>query len=56
MRNSNELGITTEQKYEIFAAANIVGGTMVVAPTRRAAEYWEKLQKQLCLKNQRIIL
>jgi len=40
---SHELGITTEQMYEIFAVANIVGGTIVIPHTRRAAEYWEEL-------------
>ncbi|GMV76890.1 MAG: alkyl hydroperoxide reductase AhpD [Chitinophagaceae bacterium] len=40
-----ELGITTEQLYEIFAVANIVGGTIVIPHTRRAAEYWEALKK-----------
>ena len=38
-----ELDITTEQVYEIFAVANIVGGTIVIPHTRRAAEYWEEL-------------
>ncbi|HEY9340570.1 MAG TPA: carboxymuconolactone decarboxylase family protein [Hanamia sp.] len=41
---SHELGVTTEQMYEIFAVANIVGGTIVIPHTRRAAEYWEELQ------------
>lgn len=41
----HELGITTEQLYEIFAVANIVGGTIVIPHTRRAAEYWEELIK-----------
>jgi AhpD family alkylhydroperoxidase len=40
---SQELGITTEQLYEVFAVANIVGGTIVIPHTRRAAEYWEAL-------------
>ena len=40
---SHELGITTEQMYEVFAVANIVGGTIVIPHTRRAAEYWEQL-------------
>ncbi|MFN4007820.1 MAG: carboxymuconolactone decarboxylase family protein [Chitinophagaceae bacterium] len=39
-----EQGVTTEQLYEIFAVANIVGGTIVIPHTRRAAEYWEALQ------------
>ena len=38
-----ELGITTEEIYEIFSVANIVGGTIVIPHTRRAAEYWEAL-------------
>ena len=42
---SKELGVTTEQMYEIFSVANIVGGTIVIPHTRRAAEYWEELQK-----------
>ena len=40
---SHEQGITTEEIYEIFAVANIVGGTIVIPHTRRAAEYWELL-------------
>lgn len=40
-----ELGVTTEQVYEIFAVANIVGGTIVIPHTRRAAEYWEELMQ-----------
>jgi AhpD family alkylhydroperoxidase len=40
----SELGINTEQVYEIFAVANVVGGTIVIPHTRRAAEYWEALQ------------
>ena len=39
-----EVGISTEQVYEVFAVANIVGGTIVIPHTRRAAEYWEALQ------------
>ncbi len=38
-----ELNINTDQMYEIFAVANIVGGTIVIPHTRRAAEYWEVL-------------
>ncbi|MBC7861563.1 MAG: carboxymuconolactone decarboxylase family protein [Bacteroidia bacterium] len=37
--------ITTEELYEIFAVANIVGGTIVIPHTRRAAEYWEALNE-----------
>lgn len=41
---SHELGITTDEVYEVFAVANIVGGTIVIPHTRRAAEYWEELE------------
>jgi AhpD family alkylhydroperoxidase len=41
-----ELGVTTAQVFEIFAVANIVGGTIVIPHTRRAVEYWEALQSQ----------
>ena len=44
---SHELGITTEQMYEVFAVANIVGGTIVIPHTRRAAEYWEELKENV---------
>jgi AhpD family alkylhydroperoxidase len=39
-----ELGVTTQQLFEIFSVANIVGGTIVIPHTRRAVEYWEALQ------------
>ncbi len=39
----HELGVSTEEVYEIFAVANIVGGTIVIPHTRRAAEFWEEL-------------
>lgn len=38
-----ELNVSTNEMYEIFAVANIVGGTIVIPHTRRAAEYWEAL-------------
>jgi AhpD family alkylhydroperoxidase len=41
-----ELKVTTEEVYEIFAVANIVGGTIVIPHTRRAAEYWEALRTE----------
>lgn len=41
-----ELAVNTEEIYEIFAIANIVGGTIVIPHTRRAAEYWEALENK----------
>ncbi len=37
-------GVNTEQLYEIFAVANIVGGTIVIPHTRRAAEFWDEIE------------
>jgi AhpD family alkylhydroperoxidase len=39
-------GVTTAQIFEVFAVANIVGGSIVIPHTRRAVEYWEALQQQ----------
>jgi AhpD family alkylhydroperoxidase len=39
----HELGTSTEEMYEVFAIANLVGGSIVIPHTRRAAEYWEEL-------------
>lgn len=39
----HELGVTDAQVFEIFAVANIVGGTIVIPHTRRAVEYWQAL-------------
>ena len=39
----HEQGVSTDEMYETFAIANIVGGTIVIPHTRRAAEYWEEL-------------
>lgn len=38
-------GLSTDEVMEIFAVANIVGGTIVIPHTRRALEYWEALQE-----------
>lgn len=40
-----EQKVSTEEVYEVFAVANIVGGTIVIPHTRRAAEFWEALQQ-----------
>ncbi|MBI1223124.1 MAG: carboxymuconolactone decarboxylase family protein [Bacteroidetes bacterium] len=42
----HELGISNEEIFEVFAVANIVGGTIVIPHTRRAAEYWEALNTE----------
>ena len=45
LEKCKDQGCTTEEIYEIFAVANIVGGTIVIPHTRRAAEFWEELIK-----------
>ena len=40
-----EVKVNKEQIFEIFAVANIVGGTIVIPHTRRAVEFWEELEK-----------
>ncbi len=39
-------GVTTSEMMEVFAVANIVGGTIVIPHTRRAMEYWEELLQE----------
>ncbi|MDF1570804.1 MAG: carboxymuconolactone decarboxylase family protein [Bacteroidales bacterium] len=41
-----EQGVNKEELMEIFAVANLVGGTIVIPHTRRALEYWELLEKE----------
>lgn len=38
------LGVTTEELFEIFSVADLVGGTIVIPHMRRAVEYWEELE------------
>lgn len=45
LEKCKEQGCTTEEIYEVFAVANIVGGTIVIPHTRRGAEFWEELVK-----------
>ncbi|NRB62671.1 MAG: carboxymuconolactone decarboxylase family protein [Saprospiraceae bacterium] len=42
----HDLGSTTEEMYEVFAIANLVGGSICIPHTRRAVEYWEALENQ----------
>jgi AhpD family alkylhydroperoxidase len=41
-----ENGVTTQEVFEVFAVADIVGGTIVIPHLRRAVEYWDELQDQ----------
>ncbi len=42
----HEVGVTTEEVYEVFSIANLVGGSICIPHTRRAAEYWDELSAQ----------
>ena len=41
-----ELGVTKEEVYEVYAIANLVGGSICIPHTRRAVEYWEALENE----------
>jgi len=39
-----ELGITDKEIFEVFAMANLIGGTIVIPHLRRAVEFWQALK------------
>jgi len=39
-----ELGVSRDEVFEVFAIANLVGGSICIPHTRRAVEYWEELE------------
>jgi AhpD family alkylhydroperoxidase len=41
-----ELGVTKAEVFEVYAIANLVGGSICVPHTRRAVEYWEALENE----------
>ena len=51
LEKCHEQGMTTEEIFEVFAVANIVGGTIVIPHTRRAVEYWEALNEKQEVNN-----
>jgi AhpD family alkylhydroperoxidase len=46
LEKCNDEGVSTDQLYEIFAVANMVGGSICIPHTRRAVEYWDALQEE----------
>jgi AhpD family alkylhydroperoxidase len=40
----HECGLSDEEVYEVFAIANLIGGSIVIPHFRRAVEYWEELK------------
>jgi AhpD family alkylhydroperoxidase len=47
LEKCHELNTTTEEIYDVFAIANMVGGSICIPHTRRAAEFWEELVKEV---------
>lgn len=45
LEKCKNLGTTTQEVFEIFAVANVVGGSIVIPHTRRALEFWEALSE-----------
>jgi AhpD family alkylhydroperoxidase len=42
----HEMGITKAEIFDVFAVANLVGGSICIPHTRRAVEYWEALDAE----------
>lgn len=45
LENCHKNQVSDDELFEVFAIANLVGGTIVIPHTRRALEYWEYLNK-----------
>ncbi|HPR31051.1 MAG TPA: carboxymuconolactone decarboxylase family protein [Prolixibacteraceae bacterium] len=45
LEKCHQLGVTTEEIFDVLGVANVVGGTIVIPHTRRAVEFWEELKK-----------
>ena len=46
LETCHKLGLNTDEVYEIFSVANLVGGSICIPHTRRAVEFWEELAAQ----------
>lgn len=42
-----ELGVNRDEVFEVFAIANLVGGSICIPHTRRAVEYWSALEQEV---------
>ncbi len=45
LEKGHQLGINKNEIFEIFAIANLIGGTIVIPHLRRAVEYWNELSR-----------
>jgi AhpD family alkylhydroperoxidase len=41
------LGVSKEEIFEVYAIANLVGGSICIPHTRRAVEFWEALENEI---------
>ncbi len=46
LEKCHDEGVTTAQVFEIFAVANMVGGSICIPHTRRAVEFWDELSAE----------
>lgn len=44
LQKCHEIGLSKEEVFEVFAIANLIGGTIVIPHLRRAVEFWEALE------------
>ncbi len=43
LRRCRDVGLTTEEVFEVFAVALVVGGSIVIPHLRRAVQLWDQL-------------
>ena len=41
-----KLGVSKEEAFEVYAVANLVGGSICIPHLRRAVEFWEALENE----------
>ncbi len=41
----HQSGVSTDELFDVFMVANLVGGSICIPHTRRALEYWEVLEE-----------
>ncbi|MBK8847380.1 MAG: carboxymuconolactone decarboxylase family protein [Bacteroidetes bacterium] len=46
LQKCHEQKVSTDEMLEIFAVANMVGGSIVIPHTRRAVQFWDALQQE----------
>jgi len=43
VQKCHQLGVSKQEVFEVFAVANIIGGTIVIPHLRKAVEFWDAL-------------